>query len=101
MLLEKIVEIIELTDTDTISEALETFNKCGIVSGSAFPYLNVVFDSAPKQLCSKLKQVGFKGLVDIAKINKEGAGNCYAVYDSIRYSRSDAQSWLEIEFSHT
>ena len=99
MLLEKIVEIIELTDTDTISEALETFNRCGIVSSAAFPYLDVIFDSAPKQLCSKFKQVGFKGVVDIIKVTSDGVGSCYAVYDSIRYSKSDAQSWLEAEYS--
>jgi hypothetical protein len=94
MLLEKIVEIIEFTDTDGISEALEIFNKSGIVSGTAFPYLNVIFDTAPKQLCSKFKQLGFKGMVDIAKTNIDRVGDCYAVYDSTRYSRSDAQSWL-------
>ena len=97
MLLEKIVEIIEFTDTDSISEALETFNKCGIVAGTAFPYLDVIFDNAPEQLSNKLKQIGFKGTIEITKINTKRIKNSYAVYDSTRYSQIDAQSWLETD----
>lgn len=99
MLLEKIIEIIELTDTDTISQALEKFNKSGIVSSSVFPFLNVIFDSAPKQLCNKFKQAGFKGSIDIANIKTDGIKTEFAVYDSLRYSKSEAQNWLEIEFT--
>ena len=98
MLLEKIVEIIELTDTDSISEALETYNKCGVVSNVVFPYMDVIFDRAPKQLCSKFKQVGFKGMVNITKISTDSMENYYAVYNPIQHSKNDAQSWLKKNF---
>jgi len=95
MLLEQIVEIIEFTDSDTLADALDKFNLHGIVASAALPYLDVIFDKAPIYLCTKLKQVGFKGTVDIVNLNTDRKGNCYAVYDSARYSHNEAQGWLE------
>jgi len=95
MLLEKLVEIIEFTDSDSLAEALTIFNQQGIIASSALPYLAVVFDNVPTQLCNKLKQVGFKGDIHIVNLNTDRKANCYAVYDSGHFSANEAQAWLE------
>lgn len=95
MLLEQLIEIIEFTDSDSLADGLETFNQTGIIAHTALPYLAVVFDNAPTQLCHKLKQIGFKGSVNIAHLNTDALGHCYAVYDAADYSHDEAQSWLE------
>ncbi|WP_413114123.1 hypothetical protein [Thaumasiovibrio sp. DFM-14] len=58
MLLEQAVEIIDYTDSDTLVQAMETYNEKGIVSGAQFPFLNAVFDSAPAQLIECLSAMG-------------------------------------------
>ncbi|GIC76717.1 hypothetical protein [Moritella sp. F3] len=95
MLLEQLIEIIEFTDSDSLADALQVFNHQGIIANSALPYLAVVFDNAPTQLCHKLKQVGFKGDIDIKGLNTDSKGQCYAVYDTNRFNAIEAQGWLE------
>ncbi|MCF7505795.1 hypothetical protein [Vibrio sp. L3-7] len=67
MLLEEVVEIIELTDSDHLSQAMELFNEHGFVDAESLPFMNVVFETAPDQLATKLSQIGFKGLVKVEK----------------------------------
>jgi len=95
MLLEQLIEIIEFTDSDTLADALDTFNKQGIITHPALPYLDVIFDNAPTQLSKKLTQVGFKGEIHIVTLNTDHYGKCHAVYDATRFSANDAQAWLE------
>lgn len=42
MLLEEVVEIIELTDSDHLSQAMELFNEHGFVDAESLPFMNVV-----------------------------------------------------------
>jgi hypothetical protein len=95
MLLEQCIEIIEFTDSDSLADALDAFNQHGIIANSALPYLAVIFDNAPTQLCHKLKQVGFKGDLDIKGLNIDSKGLCYVVYDKSSFNANDAQAWLE------
>lgn len=95
MLLEQLIEIIEFTDSDSLADALQSFNEQGIIANSALPYLAVIFDNVPTQLCNKLKQVGFKGDIYIAVLNTDSKGKCYAVYNASRFSANEAQGWLE------
>lgn len=95
MLLEQLIEIIEFTDSDSFADALESFNEQGIIANSALPYLAIIFENVPTQLCDKLKQVGFKGEIHITTLNTDGKGKCQAVYDASRFSVNEAQAWLE------
>ena len=94
MVLEEVIEIIEMTDTDLFSEALESFNEHGIISGASLPFLNVVYETAPNHLCDKLTLIGFKGIVNIQKVVNTGSSE-YVVYDSARHSIGDIRSWVE------
>ncbi|WED24834.1 hypothetical protein L3Q72_18340 [Vibrio sp. JC009] len=94
MKLEEIVQIIELTDTDSFSEAIETFNCEGIIPDSALPFMNVVFDKAPAQLCAKLTDAGFKGEPVVVKSEKPTVTASYVVYDSLRYNLSDLKDFV-------
>jgi len=95
MLLEQLIEIIEFTDSDSLADALESFNEQGIIANSALPYLAIIFTNVPTQLCDKLKQVGFKGDICITALNTDSKGKCHAIYDACRFSVNDAQAWLE------
>ena len=67
MLLEEVVEIIELTDSDHLPHAMDLFNEHGFVSAEHLPFMSVVFETAPEHLAKKLSQIGFKGLVQVEK----------------------------------
>ncbi|WP_102313533.1 hypothetical protein BCV29_18330 [Vibrio cyclitrophicus] len=82
MLLEEVVEIIELTDSDYLSHAMELFNEHGFVDAESLPFMNVVFETAPGQLAKKLAQVGFKGLVQVEKSTAAASG--FIVVDAER-----------------
>ena len=84
MLLERIAEIIELTDSDHLSKAMEIFNQSGSVSDEYLPFLNVVFEQAPELLVARLTQVGFKGTIVIAQVNHTEGHKNYVLYDSER-----------------
>ena len=90
MLLEEVVEIIELTDSDHLSQAMELFNEHGFVHAEQLPFMKVVFDTAPEHLVKKLSQVGFKGKVEIVKA--EGASD-YIVFDAARAESEGAINW--------
>ena len=96
MLLEQLIEIIEFTDSDSLADALESFNEQGIIANTALPYLAVIFANVPTQLCDKLKQVGFKGDIHIVNLNTDSKSNCYAAYDACRFSANEALAWLEV-----
>ncbi|PMH76629.1 hypothetical protein [Vibrio cyclitrophicus] len=81
MLLEEVVEIIELTDSDYLSHAMELFNEHGFVDAESLPFMNVVFETAPDQLAKKLSQIGFKGLVQVEK-NEDASG--FTIIDADR-----------------
>jgi len=95
MLLKQVVDIIEHTDSDHLSEALELFNENGIILGSLLPFLNVVLDKAPVPLCHKLKSIGFIGDIRLIQIKKNKDQRYYAVYDLTRFSHVKAKEWLE------
>ncbi len=90
------IEIIEFTDTDNFSEALDIFNKNGIVFASMLPLLDVVFDLAPQQLCRKLKDIGFKGSIEVVKISKNHRSD-YVIYDSQQLKISDVEHWVALD----
>ncbi|WP_295891474.1 hypothetical protein [uncultured Vibrio sp.] len=81
MLLEEVVEIIELTDSDHLSQAMDLFNEHGFVQAQYLPFMNVVFETAPEQLAKKLSQIGFKGEVQVEK-NEDGSD--YVIFDAKR-----------------
>ncbi|MGF1753607.1 hypothetical protein L4C33_08430 [Vibrio makurazakiensis] len=92
MLLEDVVEIIELTDTDLLSQAMEIFNEKGIVGATHFPFMNVVFDKAPEQLAKRLSDIGFKGNVQVTKCERTTS---YVVFDAARIQLDEANQWPE------
>lgn len=94
MLLEQIIEIIEHTDTDHFAEALNSFNEYGIISGSTLPFLNVVFEKADVPLCNKLKSIGFIGEIEVTSAKTNQDETEYVIYDSVRFSPTDAQKWV-------
>ncbi|WP_375750497.1 hypothetical protein [Vibrio sp. HN007] len=85
MLLEQALEIIEYTDSDQYEEAIDMFNQNHIINGSMLPFLNVIFEIAPEQLCKRLKSAGFTGDVSIAK-----SQDCYFVFNAARMSEQEA-----------
>ncbi|PTP89785.1 hypothetical protein CWO04_03830 [Vibrio splendidus] len=87
MLLEEVVEIIELTDSDHLSQAMELFNEHGFVDTESLPFMNVVFETAPDHLAKKLSQIGFKGLVQVEK-NKDASG--FTIIDADRALLKDS-----------
>ena len=90
MLLEEVVEIIELTDSDHLVQAMDLFNEHGFVHAEQLPFMKVVFDTAPEHLIKKLSQVGFKGKVEIVKA--EGVSD-YIVFDADRAESEGAVNW--------
>jgi hypothetical protein len=94
MLLEDVVEIIELTDSDSLAQALERFNQQGMVAADMLPFMNVVFDKAPEQLCSRLAQSGFKGRPTLTLVGEKVPGRSYVVFDAEQFSSAEAQKWL-------
>lgn len=94
MLLEEVVEIIELTDSDSLAQALEQFNQQGMISADMLPFMNVVFDKAPEQLCSRLVQSGFKGRPELTLVAEKVPSRSYVVFDAEQFSSVDAQNWL-------
>lgn len=96
MRLEEIIQILEFTDTDTLEQALNDYNAHGVVNGAVLPFMNVVLEQAPGQVCHKLKQVGFHGKPEIAQISPTSQDRCYVVYDSARYSIEDAQQQIAV-----
>lgn len=97
MLLEHVTEIIEHTNTDHLAVALEQFNAQGVVSSVSLPFLNTVYDNAPDQLCTKLVSAGFKGTLQITKIENDEGEREYIVFDSSRFSLLTAQKWFKTQ----
>ncbi|WP_299693147.1 hypothetical protein [uncultured Vibrio sp.] len=87
MLLEEVVEIIELTDSDHLSQAMALFNEHGFVDTESLPFMNVVFETAPEQLAKKLSQIGFKGTVQVEK-NEDASG--FIIVDAERVLLKDS-----------
>lgn len=94
MLLEEAVQIIDFTDTDSFAEAMDLFNQEGVISSSMLPYMKVVLDTAPAQLCTKLKSVGFKGKVELVRPHNSDSANDYVIYDAERYSQDKLAAFL-------
>ncbi|WP_139683588.1 hypothetical protein [Vibrio tasmaniensis] len=88
MLLNEIVEVIELTDSDHLSEALEEFNLHGVVHSSHLPFLNVVYDNAKPNLLKKLGDIGFKGKVQYTKL----VSGDYIIFNADTYTPEQASS---------
>ncbi|GLO61099.1 hypothetical protein MACH09_16070 [Vibrio sp. MACH09] len=95
MQLKEANDIIELTDTDTLSHALEKFNSQGVISNELLPFLSVIFETAPEKLSNKLKQTGFKGNICIAKSRDAHEEVNYIVFDSERHNLETATLWLK------
>ena len=87
MLLEEVVEIIELTDSDHLSQAMELFNEHGFVDAEHLPFMTVVFETAPEHLAKKLSQIGFKGLVQVEK-SEDATGFMIVDAEQIQFSKS-------------
>jgi len=85
MLLNEIAEIIEFTDTDHLSDAMETFNAEGLVHSSQLPFLNVVYEQADKLLLEKLARIGFKGNLQCLK----AVNGDYIIFDTSRITTED------------
>lgn len=91
MLLNEIVEIIELTDSDHLSEALDEFNQHGVVSANRLPFLNVVYDKAKPNLLKKLSSIGFKGELQCAKKHNGD----YIIFNANTFTSEQACSKFE------
>ena len=87
MLLDEVVEIIELTDSDHLSQAMELFNEHGFVDAEHLPFMTVVFETAPEHLAKKLSQIGFKGLVKVEK-SEDATGFMIVDAEQIQFSKS-------------
>ncbi|PTP03872.1 hypothetical protein CWO17_12975 [Vibrio sp. 10N.286.45.A3] len=87
MLLEEVVEIIELTDSDHLSQAMELFNEHGFFDAEHLPFMTVVFETAPEHLAKKLSQIGFKGLVKVEK-SEDATGFMIVDAEQIQFSKS-------------
>ncbi|MGR5177282.1 hypothetical protein ACPV4B_20310 [Vibrio parahaemolyticus] len=90
MRLEQVVEIIEFTDTDHLAHAMEVFNQHGFVSDALLPFLGIVFEQAPDQLCDKLNQIGFKGKVTLAMVDTSTAEPSYVIFNADQYNENEA-----------
>ena len=88
MQFEEVIEIIELTDSDTLSDAVESFNQNGKISDSSLPFLNVVFELAPDQLCNKLAEAGCKGKPAIISRQKQESKH-FIIYDKSRFKEEE------------
>ncbi|MDG3088524.1 hypothetical protein P7F88_21635 [Vibrio hannami] len=86
MLLEQALEVIEYTDSDHYAEAIDVFNRNHLVNGNMLPFLDVIFDIAPVQLCQQLKSVGFNGEVAISK----ATSGSYVVYNAQQITEQEA-----------
>ncbi|MDN3681605.1 hypothetical protein QWZ04_14870 [Vibrio tapetis subsp. quintayensis] len=86
MLLNDIVEIIEMTDTDHLSQAMDTFNAQGRVHSNSLPFLNVVYDKAGSLILEKLSSIGFKG---VAQYTKTLEGD-YIIFDANKFTAEEA-----------
>ncbi|MGY5451609.1 hypothetical protein ACVFI8_11790 [Agarivorans sp. MS3-6] len=95
MLLQEIVEIISFTDSDLLSETLESFNQHGIVTGDELPFLTIVYEQAPQYVIKKLTDVGFKGALQIVKLETSASHISYLVFDTARYTLAEAMQWFE------
>ncbi|MDR9827809.1 hypothetical protein RCJ22_19600 [Vibrio sp. FNV 38] len=80
MLLEQILEIIEYTDSDLLEDAMEIFNREGRVDSDVFPFLNCVFEQAPNELCARLSRLGFKGDLEVQRVEL-AQGHAYTLVD--------------------
>ena len=96
MLLEQAVEIIEYTNSDTLSEAIDVFNQDGIVSSAKLPFMNTVFDNAPVQLIERLVASGFKGTIHLTEVITRQDVRGYVIFNSDRFSLADAVKWGQI-----
>ncbi|GDY26929.1 hypothetical protein [Agarivorans sp. Toyoura001] len=95
MLLQQVLDVIEFTDSDQLSSAIEQFNHHGVLRSDLLPFMSVVFEKAPEQLAKKLSAVGFNGDVQVAQVdNKLGEAN-FLVFDSLRFGLSTALEWSE------
>ena len=91
MLLNEIVEIIELTDSDHLSEALEEFNLHGVVHSNRLPFLNIIYENAEPNLLTKLSNIGFKGDLQCAK----SPSGDYIIFNAGTYTSEQASSKFE------
>ncbi|KII77347.1 hypothetical protein [Vibrio renipiscarius] len=85
MLLNDVIQIIEFTDTDHFSEAMDDFNAHGITHSNQLPFLNVVYDKAESALLEKFGKIGFKGNVQLVKT----AQGDYIVFDANQFDVED------------
>ncbi|MEZ8166770.1 hypothetical protein AB4232_05570 [Vibrio sp. 10N.286.46.A8] len=88
MLLNEIVEVIELTDSDYLSEALEEFNLHNVVHSNHLPFLNIVYDNAKPHLLKKLCSIGFKGQIQCEKL----ISGDYIIFNADTYTPEQASS---------
>ncbi|RTZ14930.1 hypothetical protein EJ063_13885 [Vibrio aquaticus] len=85
MLLNEIAEIIEFTDTDHLSDAMETYNAEGLVHSNQLPFLSVVYEQADKLLLEKLARIGFKGNLQCLKTTNGD----YILFDASKVTAED------------
>jgi len=85
MLLNELAEIIEFTDTDHLSDAMDIYNAEGLVHSNQLPYLDVVYDKAEALLLEKLARVGFQG--SLKCIQTENGD--YILFDEVKLSAQD------------
>lgn len=85
MLLNEIAEIIEFTDTDNLSDAMDIFNAEGLVHSNQLPFLDVIYDKAEALLLEKLARIGFKGRPQCVKT----ADGDYILFDEMKLSAQD------------
>lgn len=96
MLLQQAVEIIEYTNSDTLSESIDVFNQDGIVSSTKLPFMNTVFDNAPIQLIERLAESGFKGSIRLTEVITRQDVRGYVIFNSERFSLAEAVKWGQI-----
>lgn len=98
MQLKEAIAIIEFTNTDTLSKALEKFDKHGVISDELLPFLTVIIDKAPNQLLEKLQQIGFKGDIQLTKSLDNELEIQYVIFDSKRHNLDSAVLTLKQKF---
>ncbi|KJY83570.1 hypothetical protein TW81_07265 [Vibrio galatheae] len=91
MLLNDIAQIIEFTDSDHLSQAMDIFNQKGAVHSNQLPFLDVIYANASHLVMKKLTSIGFKG---IAQCTQTRRGD-YIIFDANQLSREDALCLFE------
>ncbi|MGP8307108.1 hypothetical protein [Vibrio sp. YIC-376] len=91
MLLDDITQIIEFTDSDHLSQALDIFNDKGAVHSNHLPFLNIIYAKASNLVLEKLTSIGFKGN---AQCTPTHCGD-YIIFDANQFSVEEALSLFE------